>query len=1071
MQTSKIVNHSPVRVPELPARARQLRGAPAVLRAERTTMVESIDAERFRLALMHSAIGVAITDTDGRFVSVNRTFCRITGYSRRELLGRNWLSLTHPADRKRSLALALRLRSGARRSFSLEKRYLTKSGDTVWCRASLSAVPGSSASCIALVEDITRRKQAEANVRRLNLELARRAAALEKERKRWRWVLQAIPDDIWICDLRGRSRVIKVPDPDPLRLRNLQGHSMAQMMRQLEICNPDGRPLALEEAPLLRSLRGETLRGEVRVRNRAGGDTHWRQFASAPIRDDAGAILGSFSVTRDITGQKQALERLQEFQKAMDGVAEMIVVVDREYRYLIANCAFLEAFGLAREQVIGHAIPEVVGAGFFQDTIRPKLDECFRGSVVKFELRYAFPRWSERDLAISYFPVQGQAGIDRAACLLEDITERKQAQAALRESEDRYRDLVENSQDLLCTHDLRGQLLSSNPAPARILGYTVEELLRIPMRDFIVPEHRPEFDAYLSRMRQNGKDEGLLAVMTRSSETRIWEYSNTLRTQGVSEPIVRGIAHDVTERLRAEKALREREARLREYERAVEGLDEMIVVIDRDYRYILMNRAFLRYRGLTREQLIGCFVADVLQPGVFETVLKPRLDECFRGKIVQFEMKYTYPERGERDLFISYFPIAGPAGVDRVVAILRDVTQSKQAEVDVRSLLAIAEKLNSTLEAGELLDALLLEAMKLTGAEIGWSGDRAPEGMVCRSHFRGPAKIPFDYTWPPGAGMPGWVLQHKAPYLVSDAACDPVVLPRLRQRFRIKTGLAVPIIDAEGQVIGFLAVINKKGGGAFTLADVEKLTAVCQAASVALQHALAFQKLKQAEDSLRRLSASLLRSQDEEHRRIARELHDSTSQNLASLVLSLGAIRKTTPRLDRQLRKNLAASLELAKESAREVRSLAYLLHPPMLDEFGLADALRWYTRGFSERSGIAVRLRVPPKLGRFPREIETALFRVVQEALNNVRRHSGSRHAVISLGRTKNGVLLQVRDFGRGMPCGPTSLQPGASSTLGIGIAGMRERLQQLGGELQVYSNPRGTLVRAILPLIEGVK
>src|SRR5208283_4614646 len=127
----------------------------------------------------------------------------------------------------------------------------------------------------------------------------------------------------------------------------------------------------------------------------------------------------------------------------------------------------------------------------------------------------------------------------------------------LEENEDWYRDLVEHSQDLLCVHDLEGRFLSVNPVPARLLGYSVEEMLQKPMRDLVDPQFRAQFDVYLREIERTGESRGLLAVITRSGEQRIWEYHNTLRTEGVETPIVRGIAHDVTEQRRTEKRLRE----------------------------------------------------------------------------------------------------------------------------------------------------------------------------------------------------------------------------------------------------------------------------------------------------------------------------------------------------------------------------------------------------------------------------------------------------------------------------------------------------------------------------------
>ncbi len=280
----------------------------------------------------------------------------------------------------------------------------------------------------------------------------------------------------------------------------------------------------------------------------------------------------------------------------------------------------------------------------------------------------------------------------------------------LHENKDWYQDLVEHSQDLLCIHDLEGRLLSINPAPARVLGYSVEELLQVPLQEIIAPEFRPQFDAYLKEIHRVGESRGLMAVVTRSGERRIWEYHNTLRTEGVASPIVRGMAHDVTEQKRAEKLLREAseamvqdiserrrvEERLREYERVVEGLEEMIVVVDRDYRYVIANRAFLNHRGMVKEQVLGRRVDEVVYDEAFQSVVKPKLDECFQGKAVEYEMKYTYPKLGERDLLISYFPIEGPTGVDRIACILRDITERKRAEETLRDAKEFSENLIRT---------------------------------------------------------------------------------------------------------------------------------------------------------------------------------------------------------------------------------------------------------------------------------------------------------------------------------------------------------------------------------------
>src|SRR5580698_1895784 len=326
--------------------------------------------------------------------------------------------------------------------------------------------------------------------------------------------------------------------------------------------------------------------------------------------------------------------RLQEFERVVEGVEAAVFVLDRNYRYVIANRAFLDSRGKTREEIIGHSAVELMGSTAFDANVRPKMEECFRGNIVRFEKKVKSPSQSEQDYMVSYFPIKGQGGVARVACIMEEVTEfkraeqslalfrtlidqsndavevidpetlrfidinekacndlgytrqellaltvydidptldkserswiceklrlsgfvveqtthqrkdgsripveisvrqvsldrdyvvtvardisdRKAAEDALRESEDRYRDLVEHSEELVCTHDLDGTLLSVNPVPARLMGYEVAEMLKIPMREMIAPEYRELFDAYLKRIAITGADKGLMVVLTR----------------------------------------------------------------------------------------------------------------------------------------------------------------------------------------------------------------------------------------------------------------------------------------------------------------------------------------------------------------------------------------------------------------------------------------------------------------------------------------------------------------------------------------------------------------------------
>jgi signal transduction histidine kinase len=225
--------------------------------------------------------------------------------------------------------------------------------------------------------------------------------------------------------------------------------------------------------------------------------------------------------------------------------------------------------------------------------------------------------------------------------------------------------------------------------------------------------------------------------------------------------------------------------------------------------------------------------------------------------------------------------------------------------------------------------------------------------------------------------------------------------------------------------------------------------------------------LRQQGHELRTLANRLMHAQDDERRRIATMLHETTAQDLVALKMLLARLNRTAAeRLSDGERDALTESIGLAEQSMNEIRTVSYLLHPPFLDEAGLLSAIRWYAGGFAERSGIKVDLDLPESLERLPRDTETVLFRIVQEALTNIHRHAGSQTARIRLRRDPGVLALEIEDRGHGIPNALlTHIRSGGG---GVGMAGMYERIEQLGGRLEIASSDHGTTVRVRLPLGE---
>jgi PAS domain S-box-containing protein len=579
------------------------------------------------------------------------------------------------------------------------------------------------------------------------------------------------------------------------------------------------------------------------------------------------------------------------------GFSPGLVTLSVVLAILFSLASFWLAFHF-RAEAVGTGWQRVVGAIFLGAAISVMhytgmAAASFNSSLVLPDLSHAVSISSLGTVAIGVVTLMVQT----LAVSTSFVDRRFAAQSLELQTSKRFRQIADNLPIVLALANADfTELLYVNRTCQQIWGRTVESFYAEPLSflERVHQEDRDHVKDFIQRLIAGHSSENLECRVVRPDGSTSWVACRgyLIRdAQGRPYRLV-GSAHDITDRKRAEE-------RLHEYEKAVEGVEEMIVVVDREYRYLLANRAFLNFRKMKREQVVGRLVSEVVEKEVFDRVVKEKLDECFRGNVVKYELKFTYPDWGERDLLITYFPVEGPAGVERAACVIRDITDRKRA-------------------------------------------------------------------------------------------------------------------DAE----------------------------------------------------LRRLSGQLLRSQDEERRRIARELHDSTGQDLVALATTLSQLHASIPSSSKKLRKFASQCQALADRSIREVRTLSYLLHPPMLDEAGLGDAIRHYLDGFTRRTGINVALEISPRIGRMAPDLEVALFRVVQEGLTNIQRHSGSFRAGIRIDRDPKEITLEINDSGSGI-FGSQRKQDGTLSfELGVGIPSMQERVRLMGGRLEIESRSSGTTVRVMIPI-----
>ena len=497
-----------------------------------------------------------------------------------------------------------------------------------------------------------------------------------------------------------------------------------------------------------------------------------------------------------------------------------------------------------------------------------------------------------------------------------------------------------------------------------------------------------------------------------------------------------------------EKALRESEERFRS---AMNSIAEGLFILDTEGRATFVNPPAEAMLGWSSAELLGKKVHDIIHR-LHEDGTPFPSSECPVLKIVQSGREV----RDYEDVFVrkdgSLFPIltsVSPMEIagDTVglVVVFRDDTKRREAENvmwrDEKIYRAIAESIDYGVWITDASGQSIYQSpkfLRLVGKtqeeclKYGWAMVLHPDDIQATLEA-------WEETVRQGAS---W---------------------KCEQRFRRADGgwqhvlsRGVPIRNEFGKIL-YWAGINLDN-------QHRKETEIALEQSIAERT----EELLNTRNELRGLSARLLKTQDEERRRIARELHDGVGQLLAAMSMNLATLLAERSALSEEASKSVDENRVLVDHALRDIRTMSYLLHPPLLDEIGLGSALRWYLEGFAERSKIAVTLDIAPNLGKLTRDIELSLFRIVQECLTNIHRHSGSPIARVRLYRKSGEIILEVTDAGKGMPL-EVHQKVTAGEGYGLGFRGIQERLRQFGGTLRIETGESGTAVFAALPDAEA--
>ena len=440
---------------------------------------------------------------------------------------------------------------------------------------------------------------------------------------------------------------------------------------------------------------------------RKDGSHIWTQTTARAVKDKDGNILFYEGFIIDVTERLQEQQQLHEseerFRALIENASDMILTITANGNLNYVSPAALRITGYQANEVIGRNIVEFIHA----DDLPLALQALASRSKISglapdpIELRFHHKDGMWRIVEILGNNLLEYPAVKGIVLNVRDITERKQAEAALRESEDRNRDLVENSQDLICTHDLNGQILSFNPSAEKMLGYPVETLKQMNIRDIIVPSARPVFETYIAILKRRGKAHGIMHIQTGNGEQRFWEYNNTLRTEGVTTPIVRGMARDITERKRAEDALRENEKTIRSlFENMLNGFAycQMLFEQERpsDFIYLEVNKAFETLTGL--KNVVGKKVSEVI-PGICES--DPELIATY-GRVALTGIAETFETYVEALRMWFSITVYSPKK-EYFVAVFDVITERKRVEEALHAAKNLLEKTFVSLDEAVLI--------------------------------------------------------------------------------------------------------------------------------------------------------------------------------------------------------------------------------------------------------------------------------------------------------------------------------------------------------------------------------
>ena len=807
-----------------------------------------------------------------------------------------------------------------------------------------------------------------------------------------------------------------------------------------------------------------------------------------------------FCICRDITARKQAEAALRNaenrFLHVTENIGEWIWEVDSEGMYQYCSPAV--------ERILGYTPDELVGKKHFYDFFAPDAREAtMQEALAQFRSKEPFRNFINQNLhkngGIVILETSGTPTLDEKGNLLGyrgadmDITERKRAEQALRESEEKYRQIAENMADVVWICDLNFKIIYISPSVEKMVGEPVAVHMKRTLEDRFHPDSLRQLHVILSeeiekeKISHRDKDRTRLIEVQyyRADGTTLWIAMNVsfVRDEEGNAVGFQGISRDITDRKEMEEALHESEDRYRAF---MDASSDMVYVKDDQLRHVIANNTLVNF--------LGSEEVDVIGKTDFELMPEPTARNCRASDLEALRVKspvVTEEWVGDSIYETTKFPVVLKSNKVGVGGIIRDITERRRVEEELgkyrdqledlvkertAELARANERLTLEMEERKAIERALQESQQVLQlvldtipVRVFWknpdssylgcnrpfaldAGLQSPKQIIGRNDFEmGWAEQAALYTADDRLVMESGIA--KLGYE------EPQTTPEGGRRW-LRTN-KLPLFDAEGQITGMLGTY-------------EDITAHKQAEEVLRKAHHELERrvqertlaLEKANEELRQIPSKLIAVQEEERKRLASELHDSIGQTLAALKFRVEMVLKLMDGGDcTAVTNHLEQFVPILQRSIDETRSIYMGLRPPMLDSMGLLSTLEWLRR---ECMKLYPNRHIELKTGvveeEIPENLKVNIFRIAQEALNNIAKHSKAEWVDVSLARTGDGIELVVSDDGVGMNL---ELIMQTSTSGNLGLTSMRERAELAGGSFGIMSIPgEGTTIQASWPI-----